>query len=112
MRGRITAQNHQKNNKELAGEYIMLLTGLALDETPIEIIDEVRRAPVQLRTYRRHESRQERGDHQTAERRRSKITQHHEVALLGSRGEFSVRMQPADWRINGQGNKSRHDPGP
>ena len=95
VRRSVAAQNHEQHDEKLADGHVMLFRSFANDKAPVKIVDEVRRAPVELRADGGHERRQKRRDHQPANCRRKKIAQHHDVAFFGLGRKFRAWMQTA-----------------
>ena len=62
----------------------MPLAAIARDEAAVEIIDDIRSAPVQLRAYRRHVRGGKRRQHEATQigRKYIRIEQRHDVARL------------------------------
>src|SRR5205807_7989427 len=82
------------------------------EEAAIEIVDEVRGAPIELGADSGHEGGEKGGDHEAAESGRKKIAKDHDVALLVICGEGFAGCEAAVRRIERKGDESSDDPWP
>src|SRR5262249_44984466 len=60
-----SADQHQQNGKEPADSHVMPLCLRTHDEPTVQMIYQVRDAPIELRAHRGHESSQKGGNHES-----------------------------------------------
>src|SRR5438876_8806364 len=107
-----SASKDEYDGKKFADVDVMLFGAVLDEEAAVEIVDEVRGAPVELGADSGHERGEKSGDHQAAQSGRKKITQDHDVALLVICGEGFVGREAAMRRIERKRDERGDDPGP
>ncbi len=89
----------QDDRKDFAHVDVVTLGGVLGEEAAVEIVDQIRGAPVQLSADGGHERGEKGRDHQAAQGGRKKIAQDHNVALLMICGEGFTGREAAVRRI-------------
>src|SRR5256885_8638162 len=107
-----SASKDEYDGKKFADVDVMLFGAGFDEEAAIEIVDEVRGAPIELGADSGHEGGEKGGDHEAAESGRKKIAKDHDVALLVICGEGFAGCEAAVRRIERKGDESSDDPWP
>jgi len=112
LAGDPSASKDEYNGKEFADVDVMLFGVVFDEEAAVEVIDEIRSAPIELRADGGHEGSEKRGDHEATERGRKKIAEDHNVALFVIVSEGFAGREAAVGGIQRQGDEGGDDPGP
>src|SRR5690242_18296270 len=106
LAGNPSTSKDEYDGKEFADVDVMLFGVVFDEEAAVEVVDEIRSAPIKLSADSGHEGSEKGGDHEATERGRKKIAKDHDVALFVVVCEGFAGRETAVRRIERQGDES------